>query len=530
MKSLRKMRIHAAVAAACLALGGGLTLSTAHATPTLSTTNTGQALVFPYYTVNNGWITTFNVTNTSDLTVAVKVRFHEKKNTRDVLDFNVVLSPYDVWTAYVQDTDFGPQLLTGDQSCTSPQVVSGAIASNIAYTGQFNDTGGSGFQRMRDGYVEMLVMGVADAGEEDNMDNVVAYNAKHVDGVPRDCAAVDKAFVAKSPTWVGPSLPTDARYNVQVDCDGDGTPETTPDAGNGSPEAWCDFRAPSNGENPLKGNIAWLQIGTGAGAGGEAISVADWSTLNLVTAQQFPWFLEPTFPSPGKGLWTVDGAYLDNFEGQIAALSTFNEWANNPSNGAAIDWAVVFPTKAFHVDKFNQQIQAAVSRYRNAGADVVSCTNDSAAARGTCTDLGAPTTVDPFEYLFGVQGNGDSIITVEYALFDREEGTTTIETDGTTISPAPPPDIVIETLRYEANVIQFADASVLGSTSPTIVDAGGLLGTTTGWAKLSFIGSQGEGLPVAAFAVKARTQGEASSNYGQAIENGYERPVPATVP
>ena len=151
MKSLRKMRIHAAVAAACLALGGGLTLSTAQATPTLSTTNTGQALVFPYYTVNNGWITTFNVTNTSDLTVAVKVRFHEKKNTRDVLDFNVVLSPYDVWTAYVQDTDFGPQLLTGDQSCTSPQVVSGAIASNIAYTGQGTDTGGSGFQRVHDG-------------------------------------------------------------------------------------------------------------------------------------------------------------------------------------------------------------------------------------------------------------------------------------------------------------------------------------------------------------------------------------------
>lgn len=252
-----------------------------------------------------------------------------------------------------------------------------------------------------------------------------------------------------------------------------------------------------------------------------------------MTAQQFPWFLEPTFATPGGGLWTVDKAFLDAFELQISSTATFNEWADNPANGAAVDWAVVFPTKAFHADKFNLQIQAALSRYRNddgddianALDDVVTCTGgDDPAARTTCSDVGSPTTVAPFEHLFGVQGNGDSIITVEYTLFDREEGTTTVETDGTTISPAPPPDIVIETLRYEANVIQFADDTVLGSTSPTIVDAGGLLGTTAGWAKLSFIGSQGLGLPVAAFAIKARTQGEASANYGQAIENGYERP------
>ena len=182
--------------------------------PAISATNTGQALVFPYYTVNGGWLTTINVINTSPDTLAVKFRLREKKNTRDVLDFNIIMSPYDQWAAVLQDSPNGPQLFTPDNSCTSPLNINGATASNIAYTGAFEDSGGDGVQRMRDGYVEMLVMGVARSGAENSPDTVPFW-AKHINGVPRDCAAVDRAFIATEVNWVPDTDPLDpALYNV----------------------------------------------------------------------------------------------------------------------------------------------------------------------------------------------------------------------------------------------------------------------------------------------------------------------------
>jgi hypothetical protein len=500
--SFKRLLTTTAVSGAVLAAVSGQTMAQTTPAPFVSPTNTGQALIFPYYTVNGGWITTINVMNTTGDTLAVKFRLREKKNSRDVLDFNIIMSPYDAWAAALIDSPAGPQLFTPDNSCTSPQVVSGATGSNIAYTGEFEDSGGDGVQRMRDGYIEMLVMGKAPAGAED-VTGTVPFWAEHVNGVPRDCAAVDAAFIATEPTWQADTDPLDpALYNTN--------PQglTQPLAGSGNPPARDDFVALLPTDLPLKGNITWLQAGTGAGAGGTALHVGDWSQTNYVTAQQFPWFLEPTFASIG-GLWTID--QVTTFENAIQWSATMNEWANNPESGAQVDWAVTFPTKAYHVDRFNDQIQAAVTKYRNGLVDITATT---------------PTTVAPFEIAFGartnyVNGLGDSPVTVQYTVFDREEASEIIETDGTTISPAPPPEVTIDTLRYEANVIQFGDVSVLGSTSPSVVDAVGLLpdfATPAGWASVRFTVNP---LPVAAFAVKARTLGSTLTNFGQAMENAY---------
>jgi hypothetical protein len=121
----------------------------------VSNSGTGQALIIPYYTTRNSWVTAINVMNTSDLTLAVKARFREHKNSRDVLDFTVIMSPFDVWTAWLEDTPDGPRLRTNDVSCTSPTNVDGALMSNIAYTGDFEDNGGDGVGRMREGYAEL---------------------------------------------------------------------------------------------------------------------------------------------------------------------------------------------------------------------------------------------------------------------------------------------------------------------------------------------------------------------------------------
>jgi hypothetical protein len=531
MKAYLKSRLHRSITAAVL---GGLAIGAVpldvSAQPSISRANVGQALIYPYYTVFGGWITTFNVINTSDKTLAVKVRFHEQKNSRDVLDFNIIMSPYDSWTGWVEDSSNGPLLRTVDNTCTSPLSVDGVNASDFAYTGSFDDTGGAGLNRMRAGYVEVLLMGEAPAGAEDcgptqalagtcsitpAADSAyVPYYAKHdSDGEPRDCAIVDDAFIATAPIWTPDTDPV--TYTG-----------TTSDslAGSGDPVARVDFIAPTG--NWLKGNVGWLNAATGYGAGSEAIAVEDWATDNYVTAQQFPWFLEPTFASE-DGLWTVTG--VTTFEAPSSATATFNEWADNPVNGARSDWVVTFPTKAFHADMFNDQIQAAVSKYRNGLNDVVDCAND--ADRTTCSLAGtAPIPVAPFAYLFGQEGlnddgTSDSKITVTWNIFDREEGTVEFETDGTTISPAPPPEIEIETLKYEANVVQFASDSVLGNPFATVLNAGSAVGSGSGWAKLTFIEegtSNPVALPVAAFAVRAIER----SMDGQAYDSGYETPSP----
>jgi len=351
----------------------------------------------------------------------------------------------------------------------------------------------------------------------------VPYHAKHVDGVPRDCTLVDKAFIATTANWTSNTNPVDYVSDPAIEHSL---------GGSGDPLARIDFSEPTG--NPLKGNVGWLNAASGLGAGSQAIAVSDWSTQNFVTAQQFPWFLEPTFASSPDGLWTVTG--VETFEGAVEAQATFNEWANNPNNGARSDWVVTFPTKAYHVDLFNEQIQAAFSKYRNSMSPVLAsgidtCDESSAGAadydRTTC-EAADDTVVKPFEEIFGKSvaedGTGISAITVTWDIYDREENTVTFESSGTSISPAPPPTVEIETLKYEANVVQFADTSTMGAAFPSILDASGALdGANSGWASLEFKGAldlKAPGLPVAAFAIRAIDR----TDDAQAYNAGYVLP------
>lgn len=546
MKAMRKKCVHLAVTASMMAAMSVPLSAVGQTEAYVSSTNTGQALVFPYYTVNGGWNTSFSVINTSDSTLAIKVRFHERKNSRDVLDFTLVMSPRDSWTAWLDDSDAGPVLRTNDNSCTSPTVVDGVPMQRAAFTGRYDDTGGTGFNRMREGYLELLVMGEAatiatptagwsaEKAIQDKTSLYVPYHAKHVNGKPRNCDLVDEAFLPTTADWQEPPVgvvgenPQDFGGDLVGDDD-------SPDAGgSGDPLARIDFDAPQT--NPLKGSITWTNAASGISAGTSAAAVADWSDKNMVTAQVFPWFLEPTFAS-GDGLWTVTG--VANFENSILSTETMNEWADNPNNGAATDWIVNFPTKGFHVDKFNQQIQAAVSWYRNADTttgdlmNVIDCGDPAApVSRKNCTEADTqPIAVEPFEVLFGVGTNGvdpvtglgESPVTVEYHVYDREETKFTITVDDeTTISPAPPrPPAPIDQLRFESNVVQFsADQSVLGANQPSVVPAGELLGSRSGWTRLEFTKAVG-GLPVEALMVKVRNTADSSTSYGEASANAY---------
>src|SRR5690348_7371411 len=105
----------------------------------------GQALIYPYYTVNsdpdgNPFWTLFSVVNTTTDVKVVKVRFREGKASAEVLDFNLYLSPNDVWTGAVipasADASSPAHLVTADLSCTNPKIpATGVDFRNYQYVG-----------------------------------------------------------------------------------------------------------------------------------------------------------------------------------------------------------------------------------------------------------------------------------------------------------------------------------------------------------------------------------------------------------
>ena len=135
----------------------------------------GDLLIYPYYTTNDDNVTLVTVVNTTSDAKAVKVRFLEAYNSREVLDFNLYLSEFDVWTAAIGDSSaFGydagvPHMLTRDTSCTVPyfygdfydDLNEGGLQAFLpyAYTGDFTDGGPTEITRASEGYLEIIEMG-----------------------------------------------------------------------------------------------------------------------------------------------------------------------------------------------------------------------------------------------------------------------------------------------------------------------------------------------------------------------------------
>ena len=82
----------------------------------------GDVLLVPYFSAQGANATLLSITNTDTQSgKAVKVRFRGAANSDDVFDFQVFLSPTDVWTANIsKGADGRAVLTTADASCTKP--------------------------------------------------------------------------------------------------------------------------------------------------------------------------------------------------------------------------------------------------------------------------------------------------------------------------------------------------------------------------------------------------------------------------
>lgn len=138
----------------------------------LSTDATGQVNLIPFYSTRAGHVTSFTVTNQNRLhSKVVKVRFREALMGTPVLDLNVFLAPRDVWSASISDSGNGARLSSTDASCTVPTLpAAGVDFVNYYYSGQiagtFDDGRGRTLDRTREGYVEVIEMGVVADGAD----------------------------------------------------------------------------------------------------------------------------------------------------------------------------------------------------------------------------------------------------------------------------------------------------------------------------------------------------------------------------
>ncbi|MCU7947917.1 MAG: hypothetical protein KZQ72_14980 [Candidatus Thiodiazotropha sp. (ex Cardiolucina cf. quadrata)] len=183
----------------------------------VNTDGTGQVALLPYYNVNNNFITNINITNTTNLYKAVKVRFRESRISADVLDFNIYMSPFDVWNGTIRlNAGAGvANIITEDESCTFPgkALLQAGVDFRNIYTATTNED-------LTEGYVEIIEMGVIadgagpalDGGDEAEIDatgiangivNLIAGDRSipagvlhDVNGMPADCSVISDAWNA----------------------------------------------------------------------------------------------------------------------------------------------------------------------------------------------------------------------------------------------------------------------------------------------------------------------------------------------
>ena len=147
----------------------------------------GDLALAPYYTVRGEWVTGIHIVNTSDHTQVVKFRFRRATDGMDALDFNIVMSPKDVYAGVLSDDENGTiSWASPDSTCTAPATQANRLTLPPIYR-----------VGAESGYVEIIAMGQA---ETEQMPIAVA--ARHSGATstspltPLDCAAVRSNFFA----------------------------------------------------------------------------------------------------------------------------------------------------------------------------------------------------------------------------------------------------------------------------------------------------------------------------------------------
>lgn len=354
------MAIAAVLSAACLAPAASFGYSIDLQGPnagTLNTSSTGDALIYPYYTVAktdkapNGTVTNISITNTSNTQVVLtKIRIREQEHSMDVLDFFVVLSPndkFDFWLSLDAATN-RPKMNWDDKSCVvGPQTPGMQVFREAAIPFVMTD------EQMHSGHIELM-------GLVDLSNTILGPAATHTsNGTPANCALVQQ--VLSDP------IKTQA---LNVTLGGLKDAGHDPDAG-----------------NVLMGRYVITVPNVGIEAGGDAVALRDSNLaeprggeLGFHLASQSSAMCMDLAPIEGGSrncknaigphgnlyswdqqeeshphlaeLQTDENAQtgLIAFQKGLHALYAAGDWSNNAANHVGFDWVVTFPDKYIYMD------------------------------------------------------------------------------------------------------------------------------------------------------------------------------------
>lgn len=316
-------------------LAGAAGLATTAEAVNLNPDGLGQVLIYPYYTVQKGNQTLISVVNTTSQVKAVKVRFLEGRNSREVLDFNLYLSPFDVWVGAVfANGATGPgNLITNDKSCTVPIIGTATVPfRNNQYIGTFDDNGPSNLERTREGYLEMIEMGTVGGSQ--------ATAATHTaTGAPASCTGL-AANWSQGGTWAT----SNGTANVTLPTGGLFGNETIVDVANGTMHTY----AADSIEGFYTNTAAPALLHTNPGS----------TFPNLAQANNGGGFANSfVFTSTGT---LVQSTWVTGTADAVSAIymhdAIYNEFNTETALGGQSEWIVTFPTKRFYVDNFTAAI------------------------------------------------------------------------------------------------------------------------------------------------------------------------------
>jgi len=312
--NIRKKLVSVAVAS--VVTGGAMMAIPAQAM-NVSQNSVGQVLLYPYYSVKNGYDTVLTVVNTSAKTAAFKIRWRESMDSDEVRDFNVILSPHDVWNgAVTQAVDGSTIFRTYDKSCTSPMLPGMTTTALRAADGAKGEVAFANIGDNSAGYFEVFLMGVADSTNVGAEVTALRTGSLHnAAGVPADCGLVDAQFATAT---------TVSNLDAQM----------------------------SAPENILKGSVTYINVTHGVSFNAEPTALENFSSTPIVYA---PIDLDPSLASGDFGA-TIN--YLDNgtvnsvavpgvSSNAVAALLSMRALIGEFSSGtnAATSWVVTQPTK-----------------------------------------------------------------------------------------------------------------------------------------------------------------------------------------
>jgi hypothetical protein len=503
----------------------------------VSLDGSGQALLYPYYNVNDGNVTFVSVTNTTSVAKAVKVRFREGAGSEDVFDFSLYLSPEDVWVAAVSRTGDSVNLtVPSDTSCTVP-------AASVLATVAFNPTRIDGAvytgdipNRLSEGHIEIIEMAelptIAQGATSEDIAVAVTHDQTASPVAPVDCS-VPVSF-SSAQTWAILDEATFTAGSIAQDFNAPGgglignAAVFNPNSGvyfpynatalnqySANPIWW-----PQNSQefvsvtDPATGNSAIAgSLDSAGNAHSNYFSADDDAPLIGTNALNFdlpdlstPSTAEVTAGALANQYTTDDGLTTPGFEDDpTIKTGIFTAAASGEDNkrdavtaslmGNAItgefitsgtygtDWVITFPTRYLHVTQ-------------------------SVAGVGGAAE-------PPFTQV-EVAETGQACHDVNFDYWNREEGQNAVSIDVGVSPGIPSPGVV---LCYEVNVLAMNDSSAADAASDVL---GSITNKATfplganfadGWAQLGFGGYSltdaaavvFTGLPVVGFSAVADT-------------------------